>query len=123
MAKVYKLDTETKGTGAAVVPLRPEGSRATTAGEPIYVPRKPRPRPEPEPEPRAPRRFRVMDVESRRLLADGADLRATLDVLGTVRSSVDVRVEVLQPQSGRWRQLTLAEQGRLWARRTVRRAD
>jgi hypothetical protein len=122
MAKTWKLDTETKGTGAAVVPLRPERPREEAKREPIYVPPKPRARPEPPPEPRAPRRFRVMDVESRRLLADGADLRTTLDVLGGVRSSVDVRVEVLQPQSRRWRPLTLAEQRGLWERRTVRRA-
>ncbi len=117
---MWRLDTETKGTGAAVVPLRPERPRDKAKDEPIYVPRKPRPRPEPEPEPRAPRRFRVMEVETRRLLADGADLPTTLDVLGTVRSSVDVRVEVLQPRSGGWRPLTLAEQGRLWARRRRR---
>ena len=120
MAKTWKLDSETKGTGAAVVPLRPERPREDPKREPIYVPRKPRPRPEPKPEPRAPRRFRVMDVETRRLLADGADLRATLDVLGDVRSSVDVRVEVLQPHSGRWRPLTRAEQRGLWARRAGR---
>jgi hypothetical protein len=120
MAKIWKLDTETKGTGAAVVPLRPERPGQSAEPQPIYVPRKPRARPEPEPEPRAPRRFRVMDVETRRLLADGADLRATLDVLGGVRSSVDVRVDVLQPHSGRWRPLTLAEQRGLWERRTVR---
>ena len=84
------------------------------------MPRKPRPRPEPEPEPRAPRRFRVRDVETRRLLADGADLRTTLEVLNDVRSSVDVRVEVLQPDSGRWRSLTLGEQRALWERRSSR---
>jgi hypothetical protein len=120
MAKIWKLDTETKGTGAAVVPLRPERPREDAQREPIYVPPKPRPRPEPEAEPRAPRRFRVMDVETRRLLADGADLRTTLDVLADVRSSVDVRVEVLQRHSGRWRALTLVEQRGLWERRTSR---
>jgi hypothetical protein len=103
------------------VPLQPEAAAEAARREPIYVPRKPRPRPEPEPEPRVPRRFRVMDVETRRLLADGADLRTTLEVLAGARSSVDVRVEVLQPQSGRWRPLTLAEQRGLWERRTVRR--
>jgi hypothetical protein len=60
-----------------------------------------------------------MEVETRRVLAQNADLRATLAVLGTVRSNTDVRVEVLQPSTGRWRPLTLAEQGRLWARRTT----
>ena len=104
------------------MPLRPERPREDAEREPIHVPRKPRPRPEPEPEPRAPRRFRVMDVESRRVLAEGVDLRTTLEVLGGVRSTVDVRVEVWQPRGDRWRPLTLAEQRGLWQRRIVRRA-
>ena len=58
-----------------------------------------------------------MEVETRRLLAEDAGLRETLVTLGAVRSSVDVRVEVWQPQAGRWRALTLGEQRLLWERR------
>ena len=114
------LDTETKGTGASVVPLQPDGQAAQrSSAERVHVPRKPRPRPAPEPPPREARRFRVMEVETRRLLAEDAGLRETLATLGAVRSSVDVRVEVWQPQAGRWRPLTLDEQRLLWERRTV----
>ena len=55
---------------------------------------------------------------SRRVLADGVGARATLDVLGDVRSIVDVNVSVREPGSDRWRLLTLAEQRALWERRT-----
>jgi hypothetical protein len=114
MAKVWVLDTETKGTGAQMVPLETLHPRPARRAEPLHVPRKHRPRPAPEPEPRAPRRFRVVDVMTREVLADGADTRATLDVLGDVRSIVDVRVSVWQPQNERWRLLTLPEQRALW---------
>ena len=117
MGKVWVLDTETKGTGAEMVPLekvlqKPAGSR-----EPFFVPPKRKPR-EPKPaEPRAPRAFRVVDVATRALLADGVLARETLTVLGDVRSSVDVHVYVWEPDDDRWRLLTLAEQRTLWDRR------
>jgi hypothetical protein len=60
-----------------------------------------------------------MEIETRRVLAEDAGLRETLVTLGAVRSSVDVRVEVWQPQAGRWRPLTLDEQRLLWERRPV----
>jgi hypothetical protein len=120
MARTWKLETETKGTGASVVPLRPEGTGAPSpSAEPIHVPRRPRPRPVPEPAPREARRFRVVDVETRRVLAQDADVRATLATLGTVRSSVDVRVDVWQAEARRWRPLTLGEQRLLWQRRSA----
>ena len=82
------------------------------------------PRPGPPPagrrkpaEPRAPRAFRVVDVATRAVLADGALARETLSVLGDVRSSVDVHVHVWEPDDDRWRLLTLAEQRTLWERR------
>jgi hypothetical protein len=70
-----------------------------------------------EPRPRVPRRFRVVDVVTRRVLADDADLRTTLGVLAGVRRSVDVNVHVWQPERERWRVLTLPEQRALWERR------
>jgi hypothetical protein len=103
-----------------VVPLRPERAGRPSSSEPIHVPRSPRPRPAPEPAPREARRFRVLDVETRRVLAQDADLRTTLATLGDVRSSVDVRVDVWQPEGGRWRPLTLTEQRLLWQRRRLR---
>jgi hypothetical protein len=119
MAKVWVLDTETKGTGAEMVPLEKLLERPAREAEPLHVPRKPRPRPQPEPEPRAPRRFRVVDLMTHELLAEHADARATLELLGRLRSSVDVRIDVWQPKKDRWRPLTLTEQRALWERRSA----
>jgi hypothetical protein len=116
MARIWVLDTETKGTGAQMVPLDSVLERPAPAG-PFFVPPKPAPR-EPEPaEPRAPRRFRIVDVVSQAMLADDAPAREAVEVLGGVRSSVDVRVYVWEPSAERWRLLTLAEQRLLWDRR------
>src|SRR3954454_23381205 len=97
MAKTWVLDTETKGTGAHVVPL--EDARPKRPPAKVEVPRKPRPRPQPAPEPRRPRaraesrqtppprpppapeprrppRFKVVDVMTRATLAEDVDGRA-----------------------------------------------
>ena len=117
MGKVWVLDTETKGTGAEMVPLEKVQRKPARSREPFFVPPRRKPR-EPKPaEPRAPRRFKVLDVATRALLADGALARETLSVLGDVRSSVDVHVYVWAPDDDRWRLLTLAEQRALWERR------
>jgi hypothetical protein len=117
MAKVWVLDTETKGTGAQVVPLEQVQRRGQRAPEPVFVPPKRRPPAPKPPEPRVRRRFRVVDVLSREVLADDADARATLDALDAVEHVVDVEVFVWEPRSERWRLLTLGEQQALWKRR------
>ena len=118
--KVWVLDTETKGTGAQMVPLERVLERPQPGADALpYVPRKREPEPEAPPAPPPPRRFRVVDVMTRRLLADDADVRATLDVLGDVRRANDVTVYVWQASMGTWRLLTLAEQRALWDRRTA----
>ena len=114
--KTWVLDTETKGTGAQMVPLESVLSEPR-AKEHLLPPRARRPKPEPEPAPRAPRRFKVVDVASRQVLAEDVDLRRTLELLGGLRSSVDVNVHVWEPERDAWRLLTLAERGRLWERR------
>jgi hypothetical protein len=117
VAKVWVLDTATKGTGAEMVPLEAVQQKPARSREPFFVPPKRTPR-EPTPtEPRAPRTFRVVDVATRAVLADGAPARETLNVLGAVRSSVDVHVYVWEPDDHRWRLLSLAEQRTLWDRR------
>ena len=117
MGKIWVLDTETKGTGAQMVPLENVQQKPARSREPFFVPPKRKPR-EPKPaEPRAPRAFRVVDVATQEVLADGALARETLSVLGDVRSSVDVHVYVWEPGDERWRLLTLAEQRTLWERR------
>jgi hypothetical protein len=117
VARTWVLDTDTKGTGAEMVPLDRVLRKPAPSAEPFFVPPKRKPR-EPKPAaPRAPRRFKVVDVATRAVLADGALARETLDVLGDVRSSVDVHVFVWEPADERWRLLTLAEQRTLWERR------
>ncbi len=121
MARTWILDTETKGTGAQMVPLDTVvKTPGETGGKPLFVPRKRRPKPPPEPAPRPPRRFKVVDITSRAVLAEGADLRATLDLLGGIRSSVDVNVSVWEPANEAWRLLTIPERQLLWDRRAVR---
>src|SRR5919198_2178310 len=115
--RVWVLDTETKGTGAEMVPLDKVLKRPDPRREPLFVPPKPKPR-EPEPaEPRRPRRFRVVDVATRAVLADDVGAREALRALNDVRSIVDVHVSVWEPKSERWRLLTLQEQRTLWDRR------
>jgi hypothetical protein len=115
--RVWVLDTETKGTGAQMVPLENVQKKPEPENRPLFVPRKRQPKPEPDPGPRPPRRFKVVDISSRQVLADGAGLRLTLELLGGLRSSVDVNVHVWEPQEERWRRLTLGERQLLWERR------
>ena len=118
MAKTWVLETHTKGTGANIVPLehdhepaqeRPAGRKAE-----LFVPRKRAPRPAPAPAPRTPPRFRVVEVTTQRVLADGASTRATVELLRDVRSVVDVAISVWTEKDGRWRLLTHGEQKTLW---------
>jgi hypothetical protein len=120
VGKVWVLDTETKGTGAHVAPLKDARPQSGAADGERFEVRRPAPRREPEPRPREPRRFRVTDVMTRQVLVDGAGARVTVEALGGVRSVVDVLVEVWDPEHERWRSLTHAEQRRLWDARTPR---
>ena len=114
--KVWVLDTETKGTGAQMVPLE-SVTRQPQAKEHFLPATAKRHKPAPQPEQRAPRRFRVTDVSTRQVLGDELDARATLALLGGQRSSVDVNVSVWEPDDERWRLLTLSEKQLLWERR------
>ena len=117
MGRIWVLDTETKGTGAEMVPLDKVVRQPAPSDAPLWFPpaRKPR-EPKPE-EPRPPLRFKVVDVMTRAVLADGADTREALRVLNDARSMVDVQVFLWQPQAERWRLLTLDEQRTMWERR------
>ena len=109
MATTWVLHTETKGTGANMVPLESVTTRTATP-EPVSVPRKPQPRKPRAPKPRAPRRFRVVDVMTRQHLLDDGGATDAIAVLKDVRSTVDVNVYVWQEDSARWRPLTFGEQ-------------
>jgi hypothetical protein len=118
VAKVWVLDTETKGTGAQMVPL--EKTLKQPAREPVRRRARPVPKSTPrkrEAEPAPPRRFRVIDALSRELLADDAGVAQTIEVLGGVRQQVDVSVYVWEPKADDWRLLTRRELGLLWDRR------
>jgi hypothetical protein len=56
---------------------------------------------------------------TQQVLAEGVDARATLDVLGAVRSIVDVTVYVWDPEAEQWRRLTFGETKALWDQRTA----
>jgi hypothetical protein len=121
MGRVWVLDTETKGTGAEMVPLDKVQRKPARSSEPLFVPPKIKPRPpKPPPQPPSPRVFKVVDVTTRAVLADGARARETLEALSDVRSIVDVTVSVWEPATERWRLLTLAEQRTLWDHRPGR---
>jgi hypothetical protein len=117
MARVWILDTSTKGTGATMVPLESVLRKPSGPGEAIYVP-PPRPPTAPAPaEARRPRLFKVVDIRSREVLAEDASVRETVEVLNGVRSIVDVNVFVWAPARETWRLLTFDEQRLLWNQR------
>ena len=112
--RVWVLDTETKGTGAEMVPLE-KVLRKPGSGEPLYVPPKPAPRPPREPEPSPPRSFKIVDVTTGDVLGEHLDTRAAIAALESVDSVVDVRIYVWDHRAERWVLLTLGEQKALWS--------
>ena len=116
--KTWVLDTETKGTGAQMVPLESiERKDEPKPAKKMWVPPKRRPREPEPPKPRAPRRFRVVDVMTRRVLLEDGGVRETLELLGRIEHVVDVNISVWEPEDGRWRLLTLGERQAVWDRR------
>jgi len=115
MGKTWVLDTETKGTGAHVVPLESalrrgsEGHGLAT----VTLKRPPARAPEPPPEP-APLRFKVVDVLSAHELARDVGVREAVGLLEHMSSVLDARIYVWMPSSARWRLLTLDEHRLMW---------
>jgi hypothetical protein len=113
------LDTETKGTGAEMVPLDKLQRRSATKGRRPSKSGKPkRPPAPPAAAPQRPRRFKVMDVMTRRVLVEGADAQTALDALRGMRSVVDVSIYVWDWDEEDWRPLTLAEKKLVWSFRS-----
>jgi hypothetical protein len=119
MAKVWVLDTSTKGTGATMVPLESVLRKPGGRSEPIYVPPPRRPEAPAPAQPRRPRRFKIVDVRSREVLAEDVAAGAAIEVLRGVGSIVDVTVYVLDADESKWRLLTLDEQRLLWHHRSA----
>jgi len=115
----WVLDTETKGTGAEMVPLERLQERKRLKGErdAIRVIGPERERSDGSQrkrEPQRPRRFRIVDVRSRQRLLDDADLSRALEVLSGVTAIVDVNVYVREAGETRWRPLSMSERRTLW---------
>lgn len=115
MTKVWVLDTETKGTGAHVVPyektLRPARREEELALVDLGGPA----RPAAEPQPPAPLLFKVVNIMSSQVLAEGVSAREAVRVLEGLRSVLDARVFQWVADTRRWRLLTLDEAKALWA--------
>ena len=118
MGRTWILDTDTKGTGAQMVPIEKIQDGSPPRAPVIVRPKPERPPAEKQP---TPRRFKVIDVMSRRVLAEGADARTTVGVLRDARSIVDVGVYVWRPEAETWRMLSHREKSMLWEAAQVRR--
>ena len=114
-SRTWVLDTETKGTGARMVPLEKADQPPEPSRGPMWVPPKKTERAPAPPPPRVARRFRVVDVVTRAVLSDDAVLRDTLEVLRGVERMNDVTVYVRDDT--RWRLLSRGEQQAVWDRR------
>ena|SRR5205085_6691355 len=119
MAKTWVLDTETKGTGAHIAPLKRETRDAPAKLNVVQLhPERRTPAAEDELEVSPqPRRFKVVDVFSGGVLADDVGAPAALRTLRSLRKPVDALVYVHDEDGRRWRLLTLAETSALWALR------
>jgi hypothetical protein len=115
-ATTWVLETQTKGTGATMVPLERVLAKPGAPVPGFSLPEL-KPTPPEQPRPPQPREFKIVDVMSRQVLAEGVDARAAVAALEGVRSIVDATVYVWEPDSERWRMLTLAETRALWDHR------
>jgi hypothetical protein len=115
MGKTWVLDTETKGTGAHVVPLESTLRRANEQHDlaTVTLKRPPGRAPEPPPEP-GPLRFMVVDVLGARELARDIGVREAVGLLEHMSSALDARIYVWMGSSARWRLLTLDEHRLMW---------
>ena len=111
--KVWVLDTETKGTGANMVPLERVLRKGSDAVPGFTLPERRLPEAT-APGPRKPRRFRIVDVMTREALANDVDARRAIEALEGVRSVVDVSIYAWDETAERWVRLNFAEAKILW---------
>jgi hypothetical protein len=117
---VWVLDTETKGTGAEMVPLDKlqERRRARASEARTTVLRRDAPAHEAEPAPeetQEPHRFRVVSVMTGQMLADDVGAREAVEALRSAESVYDLRIYVWEPAEEDWRPLSLGEKKAVWA--------
>jgi hypothetical protein len=115
MARTWRLDSETKGTGAHIAPLEKAREQPASERELATVMLERPPRAIAAPAPAGPLTFKVLDIRSGEILGEGTDTRATVELLQGVRSVLDVRIYVWIERRGRWRLLNLEEQRALWS--------
>ena len=89
MAKTWILDTETKGTGAHVVPLEKALKKPASERDLALIALERPPRATEPVEPLGPLQFKIVDVRSSQVLAEGVSARATVDALEGIGSVVD----------------------------------
>jgi hypothetical protein len=96
-----------------MVPLDKLRGAAGGGHAPIVV-REPPPVPQKAPEPTGPRRFKIVDVMTRQVLAEDVGTREAIGVLKGARSVVDVNVYVWREQAEEWLQLSQRDRRKLW---------
>ena len=114
MSRKWVLETETKGTGARVVPYEQTLAPARRERD-LELVELGGPGPKPATAaPPAPTVFKVVDVMSANVLAEEVPLRETIEALEGVRSMLDVLVFARAGDEERWRLVTLDERRALW---------
>jgi hypothetical protein len=111
--QIWVLDTETKGTGANMVPLERVLRKGSDAVPGFTLPERRR-QDATTPEPRKARRFRIVDVMTRKVVADDVDARRAIEALEGVRSIVDVSIYAWDETAEQWVRLNFGEAKILW---------
>jgi hypothetical protein len=119
MAKAWVLDTDTKGTGAEMVPLEKlerRRQRGRDRERISVIRRTPLPPEEPAEDSARDdhRSFKLVNVLTREVVGDGVGPREAVELLEAVRSVVDVRIYVWEPELEDWRALSLREKKLMW---------
>jgi hypothetical protein len=115
VGKTWVLDTETKGTGAHMVPLEHTLNRADHVRGLELVDLGGPSREQPEAAPPERLRFKIVNVMSAQVLAEGVEAREAVRVLEGLGSLLDARIFLWAGRIGRWRLLSLDESKALWA--------
>jgi len=127
---VWVLDTETKGTGAEMIPLEKAQRRKSSQSpsERIRVIRRPS-RSQDEPvvdeldsrssEHVRPRRFKLVNVLKRQVVAEDVGAREVVEALEGVPSIADVHIYVRRDAEEPWRPLSFAERQAFWGYRST----
>lgn len=113
MGTTWVLDTETKGTGANMVPLERVTKRSSAPAYQFVVPERRSPDRK-APAARTLHRFRIVDVMTRQELLEAGSARDAVETLRSIRSIVDVNVYVWDEDRGRWLMLPFTEQRTLF---------